>query len=33
MRYDFIFCRNLLIYFDAPMQSAAATRLLTLLQD
>ena len=30
-RYDFVFCRNLLIYFDAPAQSMAVRRLLELL--
>jgi len=32
-RYDFIFCRNLLIYFDAPAQGAAVRRLVSLLMD
>ncbi|MDF3058062.1 MAG: methylase of chemotaxis methyl-accepting protein [Rariglobus sp.] len=32
-RYDFIFCRNLLIYFDAPAQGAAVRRLLGLLRE
>lgn len=30
-RYDFIFCRNLLIYFDQTTQAATAKRLQTLL--
>lgn len=32
-RYDFIFCRNLLIYFDGPGQDAAVKRLVELLAD
>ncbi|MBW8898330.1 MAG: tetratricopeptide repeat protein [Massilia sp.] len=31
--YDLIFCRNLLIYFDAAMQARAAARLYALLAD
>ncbi|CAM3064190.1 CheR family methyltransferase [Rariglobus hedericola] len=33
VRYDFIFCRNLLIYFDAPMQGTAVRLLQDLLVD
>jgi chemotaxis protein methyltransferase WspC len=33
VRYDFVFCRNLLIYFDAAEQSAAARSLLQLLME
>lgn len=33
VRYDFIFCRNLLIYFDGPGQDAAVRRLVDLLAD
>jgi chemotaxis protein methyltransferase WspC len=32
-RYDVIFCRNLLIYFDAPTTAAAINRLHALLSD
>jgi chemotaxis protein methyltransferase WspC len=32
-RYDFVFCRNLLIYFDAPAQGVAVRRLLDLLKE
>jgi chemotaxis protein methyltransferase WspC len=32
-RYDLVFCRNLLIYFDAPTQQQAIMRLDALLQD
>ena len=31
--YDLVFCRNLLIYFDAAMQARAAARLYALLAD
>lgn len=33
LRYDIVFCRNLLIYFDAPTQALAASRLHALLRD
>ncbi|GIZ52006.1 CheR family methyltransferase [Noviherbaspirillum aridicola] len=33
LRYDLVFCRNLLIYFDAPTQALAAARLRGLLHD
>lgn len=33
VRYDYVFCRNLLIYFDAPAQGMACRRLLELLAD
>lgn len=32
-RYDFVFCRNVLIYFDPPTQSAAVRRLLEWLAE
>lgn len=32
-RYDLIFCRNLMIYFDQPTQAEAAARLRALLAD
>jgi len=32
-RYDFVFCRNLMIYFDAEKQAAAVRRLVELLAD
>ena len=32
-RYDFVFCRNLMIYFDAEKQAAAVRRLLELLAE
>lgn len=32
-RYDFIFCRNLMIYFDAEKQAAAVRRLVELLAE